>query len=145
MPHREHKRGIKRARTRDDDNDAPPPGYVDAILAAGHLDPDGIHHHITPENLAAIRRQYGIPEPPLPPLAHQLRNATAALTRTLRAAATGAPLTVNAEERAFRQNACAECQWFRGGDQRCSKCGCGMAGLAGKWTLATERCPVGRW
>ncbi len=122
-----------------------PPGYVDAILAAGHLDPDGIHHHITPENLAAIRRQYGIPEPPLPPLAHQLRNATAALTRTLHAATAGAPLTVSPDAAQSRQALCQSCPHFRATDQRCSQCGCHLPGFTGKWHLATERCPVGRW
>ena len=122
-----------------------PRGYVDAILAAGHPDPDGRHHHITPENLARIRRQYGIPEPALPPLTHQLRNATAALTRNLRAATAGTPLTVSQDEADRRQTICQSCEWFRPLDQRCSKCGCHLPGLVGKWHLATERCPLGRW
>ena len=122
-----------------------PAGYVDAILAAGRLDPDGEHHHITPEALVAIRSQYGIPEPPLPSLPQMARNATAALARNLRAATARSPLTVSADDRARRQEACMECEWFRPVDQRCSQCGCGMTGVVGKWRLAEEHCPLGQW
>ena len=35
-----------------------PAGYVDAILAAGRVDPDGVHHHIDRETLEQIRRGF---------------------------------------------------------------------------------------
>ena len=119
-----------------------PPGYVDAILAAGQYDPDGLHHHIAPETLAAIRQQFGVPEPPLPSLPRMAANAAGAIGRAIGGLAAGAPLTAPPQEVERRRAICGDCEHFRRMDQRCALCGCGMAGVVGKWHLATEHCPL---
>ena len=121
-----------------------PAGYVEAILAAGQYDPDGVHHHIAPAALAAIRTQYGITDPPLPALATMAATALAALGRTLGQALTGAPRTVGLAVAAHRRATCLDCEHLTS-LERCAQCGCHMSGLWGKWTLAAERCPLRRW
>ena len=118
-----------------------PAGYVDAILAAGRVDADGVRHHIRAEDLAAIRARFGVAEPPLPGLAAMARNAAEAVGRVVGAVAAGEAVLVPAAEAARREAICRACDRFRVSDARCSLCGCVMPGAIGKWHLAAERCP----
>lgn len=143
-----------------------PLGYVDAILAAGRYDPDGIHHHIEASTLLAIRARFGVDrgahaprvstdapshphrpvENPLPSLFQQARNAGAAAARSARALAAGQPLRASADAIVARLLICEVCPEYRPSDHRCAKCGCKLRGkLANKLALAAESCPLGKW
>lgn len=84
-------------------------------------------------------------EPPLPPMADQVRNALAAAGRVVSAVVTGQPVFVNSDQKEARLAVCRSCDQYRPSDDRCGACGCWQDGVAGKAALATESCPLGRW
>ena len=77
--------------------------------------------------------------------------ALGALRRVVVAAVTGeqvvAPRRVVESRRALCLN-CPSCEtWVKNPNlHRCKECGCWLdAKLLKKWSVATERCPVGKW
>lgn len=86
--------------------------------------------------------------PPLPKLAV---NAAAAGARVVSAAVNGLPVFASKAEREKRSAICLDCPecvpWENNPKiHRCQKCGCFLdAKYLKKWSLATERCPIGKW
>ena len=113
--------------------DKRPPGYVDALLAAGVV--VGGVLVIDSERVRDICRQYGV-ETPLPSLLQQARNASNAAGRVAGAVVSGRPVVASAEEQDRRAAICQACEEWTG--TRCRVCGCGKVKL---W-LITEHCPL---
>lgn len=131
-----------------------PPGYVEAVLAAGTVDGEWLD--ITAEAMAELRERYRPPvadvihgltrvthdmrlEPP--PLPVMMRSAAQAVVSEVRAKiAKVAPVTK--EEVARRMVICQSCEHFIFGQRRCRLCGC-FAAL--KTRLRSQHCPEKRW
>jgi len=75
-----------------------------------------------------------------PTLIQKASNVAVALTRAVKAVATGQEVIVSDEEVQRRLLICATCEFFTGAT--CRLCGCL---IKFKTKLTTERCPVGKW
>lgn len=111
-----------------------PDGYIEEILANGHIDGDQIE--IDDDVLEALRAKYSADAPP--PL-DLLQNLAAAANRWRKA---GCPV-VDEKTLDLRKSTCAACRywnpkkWF--GLGQCTHPGCGCTRMKLLW--ATERCP----
>ena len=76
----------------------------------------------------------------LPPLKKRFTNVTKAMARAAAAAVTAQPVWATPEVRADRWATCTACVELV--DDKCRLCGCYF--LA-KISLATEKCPIGKW
>jgi hypothetical protein len=118
-----------------------PPGYVDAVKAAGRvIEAEGIVE-LTREAYDALRAEYS-PEPwQLPDATEIFSNVTRAIVRFTRAGFR----VVTREEYLRRVSICKGCParpldtppWIGA----CERCGCGQI----KHLMATEKCPVNNW
>jgi hypothetical protein len=77
-----------------------------------------------------------------PSLFQQAKNVAQAVGSVVGSMVRGEPVTVPQEEQDRRLSVCLACEFWDGGQERCSKCGC-----FGQWKtwLATQRCPIGKW
>lgn len=80
--------------------------------------------------------------PTWPSLAEQIATAAGAVGRAVGAIVRGEPVLADPATRAAREAICAACPAWVAAEKRCGRCGCYAAA---KVTLATERCPDGRW
>lgn len=114
-----------------------PQAYRDEIAAAATI--SGEYLLIDAARLAAIKTKYGRPVK-LPPTSRIISNAASAARRITVAALTGQPIAATPEQIADRQTICSTCPDLQNG--RCLRCGCYYRT---KITLATEKCPIGKW
>lgn len=77
-------------------------------------------------------------EPPLPSTGTMQKNALTAGGQVLRHGAE----PVSKKEQKRRKTICADCEFYRKSDDRCSKCGCHMNF---KTRLKAWHCPIEKW
>lgn len=143
-----------------------PDGYVDKVLAAGRIQGDALI--ITPEVYANLLKEFNPsavanrprasccgshptnPQPlaiqnqkkEMPPLPTQAKNAVAAAGRVISSVVKGVPVKAPDEVVKMREDICQGCEFLDKVRNRCSKCGCWYKT---KISLASERCPIGKW
>jgi hypothetical protein len=110
-----------------------------------YIDPASPRYH--PEFARILVRDDWVadPAPSNPPLARQASNALGAFGRVVGAAVTGKKVRVDSATQEARLAICRACEKFDAPNEKCSMCGCHMAGVVGKTALATEKCPIGKW
>ena len=111
-----------------------PAGYLAACLAAGTVE-NGILH-IDPAEFAKIRAVYSSPS-----LVRQAVSLGQAMVHECRSIAADIEAVTPAAKDA-RLAVCAACEFLIAGENRCSKCGCG---LAAKAAMRSQTCPLSKW
>ena len=89
--------------------------------------------------------QMAQPATEYPSLWTQATNAAGALGRVAGAVLAGEPVRVDQAEYDRRLAVCRGCEKYDSSRAACTVCGCQMAGVVGKASLATEVCPLGKW
>lgn len=130
---------LKRAATSKKD------GYFDACVKLGKSIAGG-HLLFTQDQYDYLSKEFSPQqEPSLPSRGTMLGNLAAATVRIGTAAVTGNQVRRKDDDIEKIKPICRACEFFRASDERCSKCGCNMMGVAGKWQWETEHCPIGKW
>jgi len=108
-----------------------PAGYLDEILAAGHVDNDVLH--IDRNIYAALRQKYSAKPPSLIAQAASLMSAAGQAVKN--------PAPASKEEQDRRLSICHACEFLKDG-KRCLKCGCYV-----NWKSRLEawHCPINKW
>lgn len=103
---------------------------------------------LTPEHIASLQKKAANPQPTKKPgMATKAKHAAQATARIVRAAASGQPVRVSADELKRRDDICNACElWKPSGNLGMGECThpqCGCTKL--KRGFATETCPAGKW